>query len=183
LNIELKNIKISKLKANPNNPRVLKDHKFRKLVKSLKEFPEMKELREIVCDENLIVLGGNMRLKALKEIGEDTAIVKIVEGLTEEQKKEFIVKDNLGYGDWDFDALANEYDIDVLVDWGFEENQLDIGLDYSDKNKELNIEQFENGKYHFKLEYSIQDYELLQNKLKQSGETAEQIFYNALIQL
>ena len=118
--MKVEKIKIGEVKNNPSNPRLIKDDKFRKLVKSIQEFPQMLELRPIVVDENNIVLGGNMRLKACKEAGlKDVFIVK-AENLTEEQKQEFIVKDNVGFGEWDWDALANEFDIEQLEDWGLD---------------------------------------------------------------
>ena len=88
-------VKISEIKPNPNNPRIIKDENFKKLVKSIQDFPEMLELRPIVVDDNMVVLGGNMRLKALKELKiTEVPIIKANE-LTEEQKKEFIIKDNV----------------------------------------------------------------------------------------
>ena len=113
-------VEISKIRNNTNNPRFIKDDKFRKLVKSIKEFPEMLELRPIVVDEDMIVLGGNMRLKACIEAGLKEVHIKIAENLTEEQKKEFIVKDNVGFGEWDWDLLANEWDTDLLEEWGLD---------------------------------------------------------------
>ena len=113
-------IKLNKIKSNPNNPRIIKDVKFKKLVTSIKEFPEMLEKRPIVVDENLIVLGGNMRTKACKEAGLKEVWVDIVDNWSEEQKKEFIIKDNSGFGEWDWDVLANEWDVDKLNDWGLD---------------------------------------------------------------
>ena len=109
---------ITQIKPNPNNPRLIKDDKFKKLVKSIQEFPQMLELRPIVIDENNMVLGGNMRLKACIEAGLKDVPVKQATDLTEEQKKEFIVKDNVGYGEWDWDDLANNWDTEDLKDWG-----------------------------------------------------------------
>jgi hypothetical protein len=111
-------VKLYKIKGNPLNPRVIKTDKFKKLVKSIKEFPEMLKLRPIVVDENMVVLGGNMRLKACKDVGLKEAWIDIAEGLTEEQKKEFVVKDNVGLGDWEWDMLANEWDLEDLDAWG-----------------------------------------------------------------
>jgi hypothetical protein len=113
-------VEISKIRNNTNNPRFIKDDKFRKLVKSIKEFPEMLELRPIVVDEDMIVLGGNMRLKACIEAGLKEVHIKIAENLTEDQKKEFIVKDNVGFGEWDWDMIANEWDTNKLRDWGLD---------------------------------------------------------------
>jgi DNA modification methylase len=113
-------VKISKVKGNPSNPRIIKNDKFKKLVKSIKEFPEMLKLRPIVVDEDFMVLGGNMRLKASKEAGLSEVWIDIAEGLTEEQKKEFIVKDNVGFGEWEWDILANEWDSVQLAEWGLD---------------------------------------------------------------
>jgi DNA modification methylase len=111
---------INEIKPNPNNPRIIKDDKFKKLVKSIQDFPQMLELRPIVIDENNIVLGGNMRLKACIEAGLKDVPVKQAKELTEEQKKEFIVKDNVGYGEWDWDDLANNWDEQLLTEWGLD---------------------------------------------------------------
>jgi len=119
-------VKISEVKTNPKNPRLIKDDKFKKLVKSIQEFPQMLELRPIVVDENNIVLGGNMRLKACKEAGMKEVFIVKAENLTELQKDEFIVKDNVGFGEWDWDMLANEWDTEKLDEWG-----LDLPVDLS----------------------------------------------------
>ena len=113
-------VKISKVKGNPSNPRIIKNDKFKKLVKSIQEFPEMLKLRPIVVDEDFMVLGGNMRLKASKEAGLTEVWIEVAEGLTEEQKKEFIVKDNVGFGEWEWDILANEWDSVQLAEWGLD---------------------------------------------------------------
>ena len=129
--MKVEKVKIGEVKNNPSNPRLIKDDKFRKLVKSIQEFPQMLELRPIVVDENNIVLGGNMRLKACKEAGlKDVFIVK-AENLTEEQKQEFIVKDNVGFGEWDWDMLANEWDVDKLDEWGLNVPMMPEEVDYS----------------------------------------------------
>ena len=113
-------IKINKVKANETNPRLIKDSKFKKLVTSIKEFPEMLKLRPIVVNKDMVVLGGNMRLKACKEAGLKEVYVLKADDLTEEQQKEFIVKDNVGFGEWDWDILANEWDVNKLEDWGLD---------------------------------------------------------------
>ena len=118
--MQVKKVKISEVKTNPKNPRLIKDNKFKKLVKSIQEFPQMLELRPIVVDENNIVLGGNMRLKACLEVGVKEIFIVQAENLTEQQKDEFIVKDNVGFGEWDWDILANEWDTDKLTDWGLD---------------------------------------------------------------
>ena len=116
----IKKVNISVIKPNEENPRFITDAKFKKLVKSIKEFPEMLETRPLVVDENMVVLGGNMRLKALKSAGVFEVPVHQVKGWTEEQKKEFIIKDNLGYGEWDWELVANGWDVQVLSDWGMD---------------------------------------------------------------
>jgi ParB-like chromosome segregation protein Spo0J len=118
--MQVNKVNINEVKTNPKNPRLIKDDKFRKLVKSIQEFPEMLELRPIVVDENNIVLGGNMRLKACKEAGLKEVFVVKADNLTELQKDEFIVKDNVGFGEWDWDMLANEWDADKLDEWGLD---------------------------------------------------------------
>jgi DNA modification methylase len=118
-------MKITDIKPNPNNPRIIKDNKFKLLVKSIQEFPEMLELRPIVIDENNIVLGGNMRLKACIEAGLTDVPVKVAT-LSEQQKKEFIVKDNVGFGEWDWDDLANNWDVEQLTEWGLDIPNFDV---------------------------------------------------------
>ena len=113
-------VKLYKIKGNPNNPRVIKDTKFKELVKSIKGFPKMFEKRPIVVDENMVVLGGNMRLKASKDAGLKEVWVDIAEGWTKEQKDEFVVKDNVGFGEWEWDMLANEWDSVQLAEWGLD---------------------------------------------------------------
>ena len=116
----IQNVPINTVKANPNNPRIIKDDKFAKLVKSINEFPQMLNLRPIVVNDDMVVLGGNMRLKACKEAGlKEIPIIKASE-LTEQQQKEFIVKDNVGYGEWDWNDLANNWDSEQLIDWGLD---------------------------------------------------------------
>jgi len=127
-------VKLYKIKGNPNNPRIIKNDKFKKLVKSIQEFPEMLKLRPIVVDEGFMVLGGNMRLKASKEAGLKEVWIEIAEGLSEEQKKEFIVKDNVGFGEWEWDILANEWDSLQLAEWG-----LDVWENLDDKEPEAGL--------------------------------------------
>ena len=114
-------MKISKVKSNPNNPRFIKDENFIKLCKSISDFPKMLELRPIIIDENFVVQGGNMRLRALMEIGYkelEPEWIKQVFDLSEDQKKEFIIKDNASFGSWDWDLLANDWNESNLKEWG-----------------------------------------------------------------
>ena len=118
-----------KIKLNPNNPRIIKDDKFKKLVQSIKDFPEMLDIRPIVVNKDGIILGGNMRYKACLEAGIKEPPYKVVD-LTEEQQKEFLIKDNVSGGEWDWEALASEWNVEQLDSWG-----LDMP-----KEKELNEE-------------------------------------------
>ena len=115
---------ITDIKPNPKNPRVIKDEKFAKLVQSLKDFPEMLEKRPLVCftdtDGKLVVLGGNMRLKAAKEIGLKKLPVVLADDWTEEQKSQFLIKDNVGFGEWNWEELQQDWDVEQLGDWGLD---------------------------------------------------------------
>jgi DNA modification methylase len=118
--MEVKEVKIGLIKSNPNNPRIIKDDKFAKLVESIKSFPEMLKLRPIVVNEDMVVLGGNMRLKACKEAGLKVVPIIKASELSIEQQKEFIIKDNVGFGEWDYSMLANEWDAEQLTEWGLD---------------------------------------------------------------
>lgn len=113
-------VNIASIKPNDDNPRFINDAKFKKLVKSIKAFPQMLEKRPIVVDENMVVLGGNMRLQACKSAGLFEVWIDKAIGWSEEQKREFIIKDNVGFGSWDWDILANDWDIAQLIDWGMD---------------------------------------------------------------
>jgi len=119
---------LAKVKSNPSNPRIIKDDKFRKLVQSIREFPEMLELRPIVVDADGVVLGGNMRLRAAKDAGLTEVPVIRADHLTAEQQREFVVKDNVGFGDWDWEALANEWDRGQLEAWGMDVPAAEVAL-------------------------------------------------------
>lgn len=140
-------VDIKKVIPNPNNPRIIKDDKFKKLVKSIQEFPQMLELRPIVVDGNMVVLGGNMRLKASIAAGLTEVDILIADQLTDEQKAEFIIKDNVGFGEWDWDLLANEWDVDNLTDWGlsvpyFLEDTLTNNQDYEGLDQLSKLDKF-----------------------------------------
>ena len=121
----MQKVNIKEVKPNPSNPRTIKDAKFKKLVQSIKDFPQMLELRPIVVDKDYMVLGGNMRLKACIAAGLKEVPILVADQLTEEQKQEFIIKDNVGFGDWDWDVLANEWDVEKLDQWGLDVPSLD----------------------------------------------------------
>jgi hypothetical protein len=124
-------VKIGTVKLSPDNPRLIKGDKFKKLVQSIKDFPQMLELRPIVVDEDMVVLGGNMRLRACIEAGLKEVPILRASMLTEEQKREFVIKDNSSFGEWNWDILANEWDINDLSAWG-----IDIPASYFDDDKE-----------------------------------------------
>jgi hypothetical protein len=127
----MKRVPISQVIPNPTNPRIIKDDKFKKLVKSIEEFPEMLELRPIVVDANMVVLGGNMRLKACLAAGLKEIPIIVADKLTDAQKAEFVIKDNVGFGEWDWEILANQWEADALVEWGLEVWQPAQEPDYS----------------------------------------------------
>jgi ParB-like chromosome segregation protein Spo0J len=116
--MDFKLVDIKTVKKNPNNPRIIKDDKFVKLVNSIKEFPKMLEIRPIVVNADMVVLGGNMRLKACIEAGlKEVPIIK-ADDLTEDEQRQFIIKDNVSGGEWDWEMLSNEWDVDLLGGWG-----------------------------------------------------------------
>jgi len=139
-------MKLSTIRPNPNNPRVLRDDKFQKLKKSITDFPKMMELRPIVVDDDGVILGGNMRYRALQDIygknGEiPDAWVKSAADLTEDEKRQFVIKDNADFGEWDWDMLANEWDAEELADWG-----IDTPADWGKETKEVEEDDFDTDK-------------------------------------
>jgi hypothetical protein len=159
-------MKLNDIKPNPNNPRVLRDDKFQKLKQSITEFPKMLSLRPMVIDENNVVLGGNMRLRALQELGFtdiEEAWVKRSSDLTEDEKKRFIIADNVAFGEWDWDTLANDWDVVDLEAWGLEIPQFDSepsgeDLTEEEKNKPATMKiTFESPEQLQKAEIDIQE--------------------------
>jgi ParB-like chromosome segregation protein Spo0J len=133
-------IKLTTIKSNPNNPRVIRDEKFKKLVKSIEEFPKMMALRPMVVNEEMVVLGGNMRLKALKELGYKEVPndwVKSAKDLTEDEIRRFIIADNVGFGEHDWEMLANEWDVEKLSEWGLDIPGFDLNADEHGTDFEL----------------------------------------------
>ena len=133
----MERVDIRQIRPNPENPRVIKDNKFQKLVKSITELPQMLELRPIVVNKDMIVLGGNMRLKACEAAGLTEVPVVFADNLTPEQEREFIVKDNSSFGEWDWDLLANEWDVEQLQDWGIDIGGFDLSPNEFDESFEL----------------------------------------------
>ena len=132
--MEIQKVKINEVKLNPNNPRIIKDDKFAKLVKSIQDLPQMLEIRPIVVNSDMVVLGGNMRLKACKEAGLKEVPIIIADNLSEEQQREFLIKDNVSGGEWDFEMLANEWDVEQLEDWGLDMPTFDINNETEQKD-------------------------------------------------
>jgi len=176
-----KKVKLELIKLNPNNPRLIKDDKFKKLVQSIKDFPEMLNIRPIVVNQDMIILGGNMRYKACKEAG-IKEIPIIITDLSEDKQREFLIKDNTSGGEWDFDMLANEWEVEQLAEWGIDIPNYGSETDFSDKNKEIDTD-FLDQKYTFKLEYTEEEYSKLKSLIESKGQTPEQIFYEALTTL
>jgi hypothetical protein len=161
--MKIEKVKIEQVKPNESNPRIIKDDKFRKLVTSIKEFPTMLEIRPIVVNEDMIVLGGNMRLRACVEAGLTEVYIIKAKDLTEQQQREFIIKDNVGFGDWNWDELANDWDSEQLQEWGFDVWNQPTDVDYSildgdDVSKELG--EMSNGvKKAILIEFELEHYE------------------------
>lgn len=135
-------IKLSSIKSNPNNPRVIKDDKFKKLVKSIKDFPKMMELRPMVVNSDNIVLGGNMRLKALKELGYKEVPkewIKSADDLTEDEQRQFIIKDNVGFGEHDWEMLQADWDLTELEEWGLENHEWGEELDHEEFDTDFTL--------------------------------------------
>ncbi len=162
-------IKISDVKLNPNNPRLIKDDKFKKLVQSIKDFPEMLSIRPIVVNKDMIILGGNMRYRACKEAG-IKEIPVIVTDLTEEKQREFLIKDNTSGGEWDWDLLANEWDAEELTEWGLDVWKAPAEVDYSILDEEDLSDQLSdmtNGvKKAIQIEFEAEHYEEAQELVK-----------------
>jgi ParB-like chromosome segregation protein Spo0J len=135
--MEVKKVSINDIKTNPDNPRIIKDYKFSKLVNSIREFPQMLKLRPIVVNNQNVILGGNMRYKASIEAGLKEVYIVQADELSDEQQKEFIIKDNIGFGEWDWDLLGNQFDFEQLEDWGLDTIKHDWeDLDYIDEDVE-----------------------------------------------
>ena len=137
---KIQKVSISSIKENDANPRFINKHKFQKLVNSVKEFPEMLSLRPIVVDKDNIILGGNMRYKACKEIGLKEVYIIQADDLDEKKAQEFIIKDNVGFGEWDWDILANDWDTDLLEDWGLDLN-IDNAIDDLEEDDDIELPQ------------------------------------------
>lgn len=164
--MKVEKYKVNDIKLNPNNPRIIKDDKFKKLVKSIQEFPEMLDIRPIVVNFDMVILGGNMRFRACKEAGLKEIPVIIADNLTEEQQKQFLIKDNVSGGEWDFEMLANDWDVEQLEDWGLDVPNFDTDTDNELKDLSSTIENL------YRIEVTCKDeehQENIYNKLIEQG--------------
>ena len=173
----IQKVKIDSIFENPENPRTINKVKFKKLVKSVREFPEMLKLRPIVVNKEMGILGGNMRFKACQELKLKEVYIIQATDLTDSQVEQFIIKDNVGYGDWEWDILANSWDIDKLEDWGvnvptIKNTELLSGLEYKPmyyepiKEPNINLEDcLDLTKYNEKIK-SLDEYDLTKEQKK-----------------
>ena len=157
-----KRVKIGEIKPNPNNPRLIKDDKFKNLVKSIQDFPEMLEIRPIVVNADMVILGGNMRFKACKEAGLKEVPVTIAKGLTPEQEREFIIKDNISGGEWNWELLAMEWEADKLEEWG-------LDLPDTDEEEPVNEEDNKMGIFPLSIVLNAFEYKQFQLYKKENG--------------
>ena len=184
--MKIEKVKITDVKTNPNNPRLIKDNKFKKLVSSIKEFPKMLQLRPIVVDNDNVVLGGNMRLRACKEARLKEVYIIKADQLTEKQQREFIIKDNVNFGEWDWDELANNFETTDLNEWGLDVWQPEAEVDYSvledlDLNSTLQDKEA-SVKRAIQIEFEPQHYEeavILINTSRKEGKNVGLIVLNA----
>jgi len=165
-------VKISEVKPNPNNPRVIRDVKFKKLIKSIQDFPDMLNKRPLIVftdtDGKYCVLGGNMRLKALNELKYTEIPVIVADEWSEEQKSEFLIKDNVGFGEWDWDSLANEWDAEKLDEWGLDVPVIKEIEQYSSKITSPIYEPKENKPLITEL-YDLKKYNELKDQINNSN--------------
>ena len=154
-------VKINEVKVNTNNPRLIKDDKFKKLVDSIKNFPEMLNIRPIVVNKDMVILGGNMRYRACKEAGLKEIPI-IITDLSEDKQREFLIKDNVSGGEWDWDLLANEWNVEELEEWGVEIPVFDI-------NNNEDVDLSDSLETNFRIEVVLND------------EKSQELLYNELI--
>jgi ParB-like chromosome segregation protein Spo0J len=176
-------VPINKIKPNPKNPRTIKDERFEKLKKSIQDFPDMLNKRPLVCftdtDGKFVVLGGNMRLKAAKDLGLKELPIILADEWTEEQKAEFLIKDNVGFGEWDWNELNTDWDTEQLEGWGLEVPKFAEPVDYSDKNEEIDIDALDTEMI-IKLKYTEDEYQLVREQLSKIAATPEQAVWKLL---
>jgi hypothetical protein len=177
--IKITKVKIGEVKVNPNNPRLIRDDKFAKLVQSIKDLPQMLDIRPIVVNTDMVVLGGNMRLKACKEAGLKEVPIIIADNLTEDQQREFLIKDNVSGGEWDWTIIQSEWNAEQLSEWG---------LDVWQPNNNINLDEFfdDNGdtekeaKFKIILEYTEEEYNEVNEAFKSHSGSKENVIFKLL---
>jgi len=174
-------MELTKIKPHPENPRFIRDEKYQKLVRSLKEFPEMTSVRPLVLNEKMEVLGGNMRLRAMREAGWSQTMVHVVDW-PEEKQLEFMIKDNASFGQWDFDILANQWDLNELEEWGVDvylPEEPDPEKDYGKNNKEIDVDALDSDMT-IRLVYTEAEHNLVKGALLKIAATPEAAVYKLL---
>ena len=179
--MQITKLKIETIKENPENPRLIDDKSFQQLKKSIQQFPEMLELRPLVIDESGFVIGGNMRLKALKELGWLEVPTITINSLDDEKKKEFIIKDNLSYGEWNWNLINLEWDMDTLSDWGLDVIRFN-DIDVDEFFEPSDDDDGSNKKTKIFLEYSEDDFNKFQDLIKKHKGSKEEIILKLLKQ-
>jgi ParB-like chromosome segregation protein Spo0J len=169
----MEEVKPSDIKPNPSNPRIIRDDKFAKLVKSLKDFPEMANVRPVVVNMDGVILGGNMRYRAMIEAGWKKIPIERVDW-PEDKQREFVIKDNVSGGEWDWDVLANEWDAGQLDEWG-----VDVPQTFADANEEIDVDGLDS-EMCIKLNYSEDDYWKVKEALSKIAATPEAAVYQLL---
>jgi hypothetical protein len=189
--IKSQNIALSKLEINkgqieglPKNPRLIKDSKFEKLKKSIEDNPEMLGMREVLVyphGSKFVIIGGNMRFQACKDLGFTEVPCKVLDkDTTAEQLRAITIKDNVGFGEHDWELLANEWEAEELEEWGLElPVQYNSDIDYSDKNEEIDIDALDSDMI-IKLKYTEDEYHLVREQLSKIAETPEQAVWKLL---
>lgn len=186
--MKIEKVHISKVHLNDENPRIIKDDKFKKLVKSIQDFPQMLEIRPIVVDEGMMILGGNMRYQACKDAGMEYIYIIRAENLTSEQKREFVIKDNASFGEWDWDVLANEWESQELNDWGIDVWRHEEGMSLEDVFEEHEStpkekEEEKEDTYEIKATFtSKEDYMKAVSNLDKQKSSLEEILLNMSIE-
>lgn len=164
-------VPVSDLRVDPSNPRIIKDDRFEALVKSVREFPQMLEKRPLIVDSNMVVIGGNMRLRAAIQAGLEQVPVIVADDWSPEQMREFTIKDNVSFGMWDLEELSANWDSELLVDWGLDMSDLER-MDFTEQNREVRVEGFEK-EMELKLKYSEDDYFRVVEALSNVADTPE----------
>ena len=174
--------KLKDIKLLDRNPRTIRDDDFKKLVQSIEANPDYFEARPLILSDRtgeLVIIAGNQRYRAAKELKLNEAPTFLIKDLTEEREKEIIIRDNVSNGQWDFDILANEWDVEQLEEWGLDIPNFENGIDYSEKNKEIDVDDYDD-KMIIKLQYVEDEYHTVKDALLKIAATPEQAVYKLL---